>query len=613
MFIFANKSLMMISHFPVWRTSCARQYTSVILATLFLLVFSSVTVSAQRQRNYIYIFDCTASMKSPEINMWEPAKNALDKTVTRQSHDPESRFVIVPFQDNPFNEIVFDGSEYEKKRAGILERLDKIISTPHSKTNIYEAFKAGMRNVNPAMDNRVYLLTDGEDVVHGTPAVCRLIREWCAAHKNTQFFYVMLDGVATNPALDEALAGCSDAYSIKCTDGEIPTISDIGNVIYANTLELNKTYSIGFSEKEPYPVEAKCADRFFNVSVEGGKSSDYNINVRFSPRGDISVEELNNRLAEETDEDGMYEFTFTVNSKDPHMTIVNPEVTVIMANRAMRKLSLLGGDTDEVIVKPGAEWYPAFLWSDAAPQEEIVIDLAAKFTNTDNDHPMAVLAVVPANGDPSDFKASFNGQPIGPGETFIVEPGKEARLGITFDTDAETGKRYFSLVNRDSRDIEMLNGVSIGAVSELPFRTTYSVNWNPLKTLLVWIGIVLLSVLILWFLFIKRMVYPTFKSLTIQMQGPGSYFATKRLRGARKAVLTSRRESQNIFSRIFTGKIIYIRADHFTPAIELLPARNAARMTRNSIWDIAPTARLEKGNEYTLTNNNTGDKTYLSV
>lgn len=572
------------------------------------------TASAQRERNYIYIFDCTGSMK--KLNLWDPAKAALDKTITRQGRIEGANFTVIPFQGKVHESFSFAGEDYGKNRDKIFGAFDKYVDIL-TNTNIYEAFEAGMRAVNPAMDNRVYLLTDGEDNIKGTDEVCRLIDLWCADHRNARFFYVMLDGVASNPKIDQALARCSDAYGVKCQNGVIPQIADVAPRIYANTLELDKTYRLEFSEPGTYPVSVSTDDPYFDVDVVGGHAADCAVGLRFHIRNGLSLDELNDALASATDPAGNYDFDIRVSSADKGMIIANPDVEVVMANRAQRSLSMLGGaGVSEIVLKPGAEWYPAFLWSAAAEPQRLAVDLAPQFGNIGAaDAPEATLEFMPAEGQPSDFRTWYNGEELRPGDRIKVTPGSAARLEFEFNPDAATGKRYFTLAPRGVRDLETINGLPVGEFRGQPMRTSYSVGWNPLYTAFFWIGIVLLALLALWFAVLRRMVYPVFKKMTLQFEGPGAYYATKKLKGCRKAVLTSRSRSQNLLGALFTGKILYIRADHFTPEVEIVPAgKRSARVVRSASWDVTPTSRLEAGpDDYELYNNTTGEKCKITV
>ena len=122
---------------------------------------------------------------------------------------------------------------------------------------------------------------------------------------------------------------------------------------------------------------------------------------------------------------------------------------------------------------------------------------------------------------------------------------------------------------------------------------------------LFWIAIAIVAFLILWFLFLERMFYPRIKVSRVEFKGPGSYYQSQKIKGARKVVLTSQNKKQNSFSKLFTGEVKYARADHFSPEIEILPVAGKKKKVRvrnvgtnAPAWDIYPSSifqQYEKG------------------
>lgn len=592
------------------------------IITAFIAVFAVagiIDAAAQRRRNNIYLFDCTASMKSAEINMWDEAKRALDANITRQSAMPDSRFTVIPFQDEPIKTIVFDGSDYGNERDKMQALFDKKITEPHSRTNILDAFEAGIKACDPSMENTIVLFTDGKDEVYGTDKLCERIKRWCSDHKNTSFIYLMLDGKGKDPEVEAALSkirsameGCEDGYIVRSSD-KIPQISRFsGTVIYASTLELDKDYSLGFSDNGEYEARAVCDNEFFEAEVTGNRINNGKLSLHFTPKGGLAGDALNDALAPYSDSDGNYVFTMEVVSAMNDMTIVNPEVTVVMANRAMRKLDILQGDTYESVADNEAHWHPAFLWSRASAPDTVTIDLRPRFNEAAiKDKSSAMFAVVPGNDsdgqpEPADYTLLLNGKALAAGEPIAVVPGGEARLGIVFDSDAREGKRHFTVALRKANELEIINGEAADELQGIAFRTEYHTGWNPLATALVCVAIALALAALLWFGLLRNRIYPKFKRMTLQLEGPGSYYLSKKLRGYRKVVFSDRKMSQSAAGRIFKGKVLFVKADHFCPAIEI-EARGGkkGRMLRNSVWTLTPSSTIEPAQDYEAFNEET--------
>lgn len=73
---------------------------------LLLTLLIAQNTMAQRERNYIYLLDCTKSMKgynnAPDI--WEPTKNYLKTDIERQT--PALWYMSFHFKDNAYRPIV---------------------------------------------------------------------------------------------------------------------------------------------------------------------------------------------------------------------------------------------------------------------------------------------------------------------------------------------------------------------------------------------------------------------------------------------------------------------------------------------------------------------------
>lgn len=286
-----------------------------------------------------------------------------------------------------------------------------------------------------------------------------------------------------------------------------------------------------------------------------------------------------------------------------------------MSDEVPSKLTLAQGK--EEIAAGGVKWYDSFLWNEAAETRKVEWDLAPVFENELAASNMKLKFQIPDHID-NDFQASFNGQPIKHGEILTISPAMgKAIFQVQFDHNAKTGKRYFHLATVGSSDLDLINGIPTGDYEGISLRTSYSIGWNPLKTVMVWLGIAILGLLILWLLVLKRILFPTIKMSKVEFTGPGAYYASKKIRGLRKVVLTSEKKSQNILSKIFTGEVRYVRAEHFTPALSILPAGGKGKVKlrqergeRNG-WNIYPSNIFSRDDKGTLTNQSTGDKSNI--
>lgn len=579
----------------------------IYLLILSLISFNGINIFAQKERNNIYLFDCTGSMK--KNNLWQPAKSALDSTIKTQISIPGSEYSIIPFGDNAYEIISFYGQDYTDRKQTIDDALNKYIAQAKF-TNISDAFKTGFSKIDPNKDNRIYLLTDGMPNGGDTPEkVAETINSWCIHHRNCRLFYVALTNGVVNPVIKQAINNCNDAYIVQCEDEIIPQIADISSDIYTNLEELGKIKNINFSLPGNYQISIDYDDELFNVNPVKAEADNGKISVSFSPKNGLDISQIHQILQGE-----IYEFPIIVRCVNPHFFIANPLVTVHISDVVPSEL-FIGQGKDEI----GAgkvTWYDSFLWSDASPSTKVEWNLDPKFINRLPQSSME-FSIEPVAGQPNDYTVWYNGELLNNGQTFVVSPDKASVIQIMFNHDAFTGKRYFNLVPVKTIGVDMVNGLPLNDYVGTTLRTEYDVTWNPLKACLFWLGIILLAALILWFLLLKRIFFPLIKMSKVEVTGPNTYYATKKLKGARKVVLTSKKKSQNIFSRIFTGEIRYLRAEHFSPDIIILPAGRKKKVKLHSqgklsnSWDVFPSTIFNQYDKGSITNKISKEKSNI--
>lgn len=575
--------------------------------TLVVMALCAFTSMAQREKNYIYLFDCTGSMIKNEL--WDPAKSALDNNIALRSAISNSHFTVIPFGDNPYQTFSFSNNEYGSKKQAITQSFEKHIKEAKY-TNISEVLESGFSQTDSNKDNEIYLLTDGMPNGGDSPQkVAETITKWCANHRNSKLFYVALTKGVINPLIKAAVDGCPDASIVQCEDGIVPVITDISTDIYTNLDELDKVVEATFSVPGDYDLSIASADELFDFSIVGSKASDGKIKIAITPKENRSIDGLHQILQRNE-----HEFQATITCADRRFVIASPIVNVHVLDEVPSKLTLADG-VDE-LQAADVDWYDSFLWSDAAADEKAVWDLTPAFKNELRDSKLT-LKFQADNGPSDDFQASFNGSPIVDGSTITIAPNQPAILEVQFNHDAATGKRYFSLMPTSITDIDFINEKPSENYAGTSIRTHYDVNWNPLKTILFWLAIALVACLIVWFIILRRIFFPTIKMGKAIITDPGTYYTSKKIKGARKVVMTSRRKSQNFFSRIFTGEIRYIVGEQFSPELCILPSGRKKKVKICSdgksvrAWNIMPSSIFGQDDTGTLTNTASGEKSEI--
>lgn len=294
--------------------------------------------------------------------------------------------------------------------------------------------------------------------------------------------------------------------------------------------------------------------------------------------------------------------------------LLTPKATIKAVNKKERSMRIR---TDNLVK---ITHYDKFLWvkehTDTLPMSlhlEFSQDAKAdpschadlQFLTQENSDGQIARAIILTQGDPLN------------GNTLRVNPRQSE---VTFDFTVENGSPYgefpaFIRLTGNTLDRVGDSMVQHGQNLNIAnFTLVYEKVWNPLATVLFWIGIAILLAILLWFLCLRRIVFPKFKVSKIIIEGPGNYFISKKLKTSRKVILTSRKRSQNIISEIFTGKVIFICADHWQPEIIFEPGRRKSINAKiGSQWTITPSNLLTQDMKYKLTNISTKAQSSIEV
>ena len=570
------------------------KYQKIVI--LLVSLFISFNVAAQRERNYIYLFDCTRSMKGVEgnPNIWEPTKNYLKSDLMK--HPSGTSLHLIPFQNKVFPTLSYQAEEHDWKE--INKTLDGLVDIP-ANTNICAAWDASEKYIDHHKDNYIILLTDGKDNCNPQGTLANKLKNWCGKHPNTYAFYVLLTPKAIDPEIIKLIDLCDNEFVVDATKG-IPVFGSFEKdlTLYANTLNLKKVHNLAFSAAGEYSANAVCRDPYFDVKILNNKIKDGQLQVQISARKPIA--EINSSISE------TYEFTFDVNATK--VKVINPTIRVCMTNKPERALDIISEET----YIGEATWYDRFLFWGASNPDTLTVDLKALFNSEAmKDGSSVELTVKDADGC-SDFILLHNGKPIQNGSIILNAKDKtQSVLSIIYNSDAKEGTRYLTIKVKNKSNLDKINDEPIEEYS-LTLRSEYDICWNPLKTILMWLGIIILAALILWFLLIKHFLYPTIGVRTIQINDP--YFSKVNVKGKRRVVFTNQRMEQGILSRIFTGEILYKKNEIWTSPLAFEPGskKRTLRVVRTKDYTIDPYSSVLKApNDFVIENIN--DKTKIKM
>ena len=198
----------------------------------------------------------------------------------------------------------------------------------------------------------------------------------------------------------------------------------------------------------------------------------------------------------------------------------------------------------------------------------------------------------------------------------VTSEDQKIELGLEFAPTAEEGVHKWYLKVLDNGGFDRINECST-AEDTLPllleWKAEKKVVMNPLVKGL-WIFVILLAaVLVLWFMILKNILYPTFKIGNIQILGD-TYFSNKRINKARMLVATSSNKKQSALNRFFTGKIVYERNAMWSDEWELYPKGKNARIAVKGKYMLMPMATtLNKQVDYQMEHLNTKNKVKITL
>jgi len=556
---------------------------------ILLLIFPIEMAFSQRERNYIYLFDCTQSMIY-QVNIWSQTKQYLKDDIMKLS--PTSTVSIVPFQNNSFPVVSFVRSHF--KWEDVEKKLDEYIKSK-SGTNICAAWDMGLKYLDKNKDNYFMLLTDGNDTFSGMTNVCKRINDWCGKYKNSYAFYVMLTPSARNPELTSAINSCqTSVFMIDANGHPKPFGAFTPNTINLSTLDLRPRI-LSFSASGEYSAKAVTNDPLFNVQLLGN-IKDGKVTIKASPKGSLQT------LFQQLVGKDSYTFTASILTDTNKIKIINPTLSITVSNKPERVLNILSDEPD----LGKAKYYKSFLFWKERKQDTLSVDLKAVFNaEACKVHSSVVLKCASSDGKQG-FTILYNGKAIKDSLITFNAGATPSILSVIFDKDSKTGKRYFTLtpVEGSINQLERINdNPAIDYV--LTLRAHYDVDMNPLLIISMWIGIILVAFLLVWFIMV-RPYFDKFKCHSISLT-IGDKIYSPRLYGKHLIKITNdKKESQSFFNRLFMGEKVIIINEYVDGIITIEPKKRSGKICYDrKCFDLNPTDReLLIGTEYQLINSN---------
>ena len=504
-----------------------------IYLSLFVAFFFSFN-SYSKQRQYIYVFDCTQSMDE-DYDIWEPAKKWLKDDIERKRDN--ALITIVPFRDNN-DGIIGPVLKSQIVWSSLKNRFDYLISHPHSKTGICRAWKSATPLMKPEYENWFILLTDGEDGYDGSDKVQDLMRSWCQYHEGCHGYVVTLSKVAKE-ALWTDLSNCDDIDIINVTD-HIPVIGSFIKKPMSMLASSPKNFVIGFSEEGEFKGHVNCNDPYYEVSLESNL---------------ISNESAKIIVKEKKRPSQNHEIRFSIISDQEGVKFLKPTFSIFVDTRDLANMNFAansggeynGGKDDTYDSFLG---YPAKDWACYSIKLENVLNKQAIISNATMDISVDIPSALK-----NKIKIFLDDKEI---DNHFVLNSSNNNSSLLIKVSHDAPEDVFNInLTGVGHNIESVNGEQTNSYNA-KLIVKHSVSWNPLK--------IFLTILLIIFAITTFFVFCWKNVITRKIMDkqiclvPDIYNPIAEVNNCIKCILTKKRPSgrNGFIHRIYFGPIQYV-------------------------------------------------------
>jgi len=558
--------------------------------TLLLSSLIAFTLIAQIKEKRIYVLDATKSMMGhgnfPEV--WSEVKPQLIKNI-QEVNEAKADLVLFTFADKVYQTV--------KGKDEIIKFLNGFEPDLIKYTNIHSGWEGIQKHIDPSKFNFVTFITDG---VHNIPTVSKKdlleiikLSDKSFGTKNTFACFIRLTGFAVD---EETTSILESANNITYLDGiKFPvivrpkqnpiTINLRDNKVIEETLFFDVFNEIDLPENYKLTIKIEEEDgdnlKLQQTSFEIKKGSN-SIKIPIKPNGNFDA------VANETVSKGM----LVLGKEDSNIILINNQLPLSIVNKPERFATI---DINPNFGKLNN--YPSFLfwdekidtvkqtvkinWSEDAKAANSIISLEVNFDGLTYDQ----------------FGITYNNQVVNNSSITLDPTVSEFELGIFMAQKTPEGKKH-GHISLDGTRLDRSN------ISEpLDTQLKFSHDWNPLMTILMWTGIAILAMLLIWFLVLRNIYFKKFNKTFINISDP--YFKKVNLHRGRMVVFSPKPVKQNIVSRIFKGKVINEVNPIWEKPLTFYPGKNKLFPIKSLLsmdYTLDPyAANLEKYKDYVIT------------
>ena len=209
-----------------------------------------------------------------------------------------------------------------------------------------------------------------------------------------------------------------------------------------------------------------------------------------------------------------------------------------------------------------------------------------------------------------------NGKAVEGNIISVKSTESEIEVGVVFRPNAKDKIHHWYIKPIDTAGLDRINDKdSYGqdeAIMEIKLQKRHVMN--PLAEGLMWFGITVLAALVLWFVVLKQIFFPTFRVTRLQLVGPEPYLSQLKIKGYRMCILSASPQKQNWFNRVFTGSIKYEVNPMWSAPVIFEPRDKKSVRVRPDKNTYSVDARFLKTNvDYIIVNETTKTKTTMKI
>ena len=169
------------------------------------------------------------------------------------------------------------------------------------------------------------------------------------------------------------------------------------------------------------------------------------------------------------------------------------------------------------------------------------------------------LTLIDEEGRPlesSKYHISVDGKPVG--ASFKGNGSRAVNVSIRCSTDLRAGRKY----------------IRVQGGGPLITHIFFTHHMNPLLYWLSWLLSALSIVCLVWYVGVRRYIYPQFKTVNKTFIIPGQAPLVVKMRGARMVVISDQSQKDSFWDALIKGPVLYKTHPAFHTPITLLPRRN---------------------------------------